>query len=160
MAIVPVPWSSRHWALPFLTILQPSKKANEEAGRRHKTSIDWTIQALKALRRWEPTRGIILLADGGFASFDLLEITRTTPALFALFSLICCAAISFHQNGELIPRASAWYKKDRVTFSDLMAVMRRKTWARKYFKSNNLPEQKIFSQDDVQVLIHQLLNVA
>jgi hypothetical protein len=32
MLIVPVPWSSRYWALPFWTILQPSKKANEKAG--------------------------------------------------------------------------------------------------------------------------------
>ncbi len=71
MLIVPVPWSSRQWALPFWTMLQPSKKANDEAGKRHKTSIDWTIQALKQLRRWEPTRRLILLVDGGFASFDL-----------------------------------------------------------------------------------------
>jgi len=73
MLIVPVPRSARQWALPFRTMLQPSKQANEEAGKRHKTSIDWTIQALKQLRRWQPTRRLIFLVDGGFASFDLLE---------------------------------------------------------------------------------------
>ena len=73
MLIVPVPWSSRQWALPFRTILQPSKKANEDRGKRHKTSIDWSIQALKQLRRWQPTRRLIFLADGGFACFDLLK---------------------------------------------------------------------------------------
>lgn len=310
MLIVPVPWSARYWALPFWSILQPSKKANEAAGRRHKTSIDWTIQALKALRRWQPRRGIILFVDGGFASFDLLEeccrlhitlicrlridaklydfppeplqgkrgpkpkkgdllpslktlakeqtqpwkktkrpwyqegeksisylsgvalmhkskhlpiaiqwvlvriegkknpqaffsnnvefdaleilkrylfrwnvevtfeearahlgvetqrqcsdlaIARTTPCLLGLFSLICCAAISFYRQGELIPKGSAWYKKTEITFSDLMALMRRKTWGNKYFNSENLPEHKLFSQDDLKVLIHQLLNVA
>jgi hypothetical protein len=310
MLIVPVPWSSRHWGLPFLTILQPSKKANEKAGKRHKTSIDWTIQSLKAVRRWEPMRGIILLVDGGFASFDLLEeccrlhitiicrlridaklydfppdpvkgkrgpkpkkgdlltslkilaqdetqpwetaalpwyqydeksvsyisgvalmhktkhlpiavkwvlvriegkknpqaffsnnveidaldilkrymfrwnvevtfeearahlgvetqrqwsdlaIVRTTPCLFGLFSLICCAAISFYRQGELSPKGSAWYKKDESTFSDIIALLRRKTWGNKYFNSENPPEQKLFSQDDLKVLIHQLLNVA
>ena len=73
MLIVPVPWSARQWALPFWTMLQPSKQANEEAGKRHKTSIDWTIQALKQLRCWQPTRRLIFLVDGGFASFNLLE---------------------------------------------------------------------------------------
>jgi len=310
MLIVPVPWSSRYWALPFWTILQPSKKANEAAGKRHKTSIDWTIQALKSIRRWEPTRFIILLVDGGFASFDLLEeccrmhitlicrlridaklydfppepikgkrgrkpkkgallpslktlakdenqpwkkavipwyqegeksvsyisgvalmhktnhlpiavtwvlvrvegkknpvaffsnnvefealdilkrymfrwnvevtfeearahvgietqrqwsdlaIARTTPCLLGLFSLICCAALAFYRRGELIPKGSAWYKKTEITFSDIIALMRRKTWGDKYFNSEISTEQKVFSQDDLQVLIHQLLNVA
>ena len=29
--IVPLPWSQRYWALPFLSLLSPSKKANEKA---------------------------------------------------------------------------------------------------------------------------------
>ncbi|MCP4206351.1 MAG: transposase, partial [Shimia sp.] len=36
MLLVPLPWSERVWALPFLTVLAPSKRANEAAGRRHK----------------------------------------------------------------------------------------------------------------------------
>jgi len=310
MLIVPVPWSSRYWALPFWTILQPSKKADEEASKHHKTSIDWTIQALKVIRRWEPIRNIMLLVDGGFASFELLQeccrlhislicrlridsrlyefptepipgkrgpkqkkgkrlpslkilaedqtqpwvkailpwyqggkkeisyisgvalmhktrqlpiavkwvlvriegkknpqaffsnnvemealdilkrymfrwnvevtfeearahmgietqrqwsdlgIARSTPCLFGLFSLICCAAVSLYHKGKLTPKGSAWYQKTEITFSDLIALMRRKTWANKYFNSENPPEQKLFSQDDIQVLIYQLLNVA
>jgi len=37
--IVPLPWCSRPWALPFLTVLAPSKKANEKAGKRHKPPL-------------------------------------------------------------------------------------------------------------------------
>jgi hypothetical protein len=48
MLIVPVPWSERYWALPFLTVLTPSKKANAQENRRHKTTIDWTIQDLSS----------------------------------------------------------------------------------------------------------------
>ncbi len=33
MLLVPLPWSSRVWALPFLTLLAPSKRANKQAGR-------------------------------------------------------------------------------------------------------------------------------
>ena len=67
MLIVPVPWSERHWALPFLTALTPSKKANEEENRRHKTTVDWTIQMIKQVSRWLVDKSIILVGDGSFA---------------------------------------------------------------------------------------------
>jgi hypothetical protein len=50
MVLVPVPWSRRVWALPFLTALSWP----EGTGRRptHKTSIDWTRQMVMQVRRW------------------------------------------------------------------------------------------------------------
>jgi DDE superfamily endonuclease len=42
--IVPLPWSSGPWALPFLSVLAPSSRANEKAQKRHKTTIDWAVQ--------------------------------------------------------------------------------------------------------------------
>ena len=51
MVLVPLPWSARPWALPFLTVLAPSKRANEAAGKRHKSSIDWTEQMVKQVAR-------------------------------------------------------------------------------------------------------------
>lgn len=50
--IVPLPWCKRPWALPFLTVLAPSKKSNEAAGCRHKTSLDWTRQMVILVSRW------------------------------------------------------------------------------------------------------------
>ncbi len=44
MLLVPVPWSSRVRALPFLTVPAPSKRANEAAGRRHETPDDRTLR--------------------------------------------------------------------------------------------------------------------
>jgi hypothetical protein len=69
MILVPVPWSDRVWALPFLTTLCWP----EGAGRRaaHKTSIDWTRQMVLQVRRWLPERELILVLDGGFAAVDL-----------------------------------------------------------------------------------------
>ena len=67
-------WIPRLLALPFLTVLAPSEKANKKAGRRHKTTIDWTIQLVKLLRRWLPNMRIILTADGGFANAQLAWI--------------------------------------------------------------------------------------
>lgn len=57
MLIVPLPWCKRPWALPFLTILAPSKRSNETAGRRHKTSLDWTRQMVCLVSRWLKNNG-------------------------------------------------------------------------------------------------------
>ncbi len=71
MLLVPVPWSDRVWALPFLTVLAPSPKTNEANGKRHKTSIDWVGQMVAAVRRWLPERSLVLVTDGGMAAVKL-----------------------------------------------------------------------------------------
>lgn len=68
--IVPLPWCKRSWALPFLTVLAPSKKANEIEGKRHKTSIDWTKQMVCVVSRWLKSTWI-LVGDGAYACMDL-----------------------------------------------------------------------------------------
>jgi len=70
MLIIPLPWCKRPWALPFLTVLAPSKKSNEKASRRHKTSLDWTRQMVKLISRWL-RRPWILVGDGAYACMDL-----------------------------------------------------------------------------------------
>ncbi len=70
MLIVSLPWCQRSWSLPFMTILAPSKKCNESRGKRHKTSIDWTIIAMRIISRWL-RRSFILIGDGGFACVRL-----------------------------------------------------------------------------------------
>jgi hypothetical protein len=71
MLIVQLPWSDHHWSLPFLTVLNPSESANKEANKRHKTTIDWSIQMMKQVRRWVTNRCIILIGDGGFSCIRL-----------------------------------------------------------------------------------------
>jgi hypothetical protein len=71
MLLVPIPWSSRVWALPFLTALAPSKKVNEANGKRHKTSIRWVMQMITQVRRWLPGREIVLIVDGGLVAIKL-----------------------------------------------------------------------------------------
>ncbi|MCW5584303.1 MAG: transposase [Gammaproteobacteria bacterium] len=70
MLVVSVPWCQRPWALPFMTILAPSKKANAARGRKHNTSIDWTMIAVRLISRWLK-RAWILIGDGGFACIHL-----------------------------------------------------------------------------------------
>jgi len=71
MLLVPVPWSTRVWALPFLTVLAPTKKTNQINGKRHKTSLDWLGQMIALVRRWVPTRPLVLVVDGGLAAVKL-----------------------------------------------------------------------------------------
>ena len=74
MALVPVPWSKRPWALPFLTLLAPSEKANQKAGKPHKTTVDWTILAVKLISRWLNLAVWTLVGDGAYACVELALI--------------------------------------------------------------------------------------
>lgn len=47
MVLTPIPWACRVWALPFLTVLAPSKRYHEQRGKRHKTITDWARQMIK-----------------------------------------------------------------------------------------------------------------
>jgi hypothetical protein len=69
--LVPVPWSARVWALPFLTTLcWPAATARRAT---HKTSVDLARQLVLQVRRWLPERRLILVLDGGFAAIELVR---------------------------------------------------------------------------------------
>lgn len=74
MLLVPLPWSSRPWALPFLTILAPSERANTAAQQRHKTTVDWTVQAVKVISRGWGGRRWTLIGDGAYACVHLARL--------------------------------------------------------------------------------------
>lgn len=80
MLLVPVPWSRRVWALPFLTALcWPTEQGGR---RRHKTSVDWVRQMMKQVRRWLPGRRLVVVVDGGFAAVSLaLACVRSRVAM-------------------------------------------------------------------------------
>lgn len=71
MILVPVPWSKRTWALPFLSVLAPHAKTHESEGKRHKTSIDWVGQMTGQVRRWLPDRDMVLVVDGALSAVKL-----------------------------------------------------------------------------------------
>ena len=313
MLLVPLPWSTRPWALPFLTLLAPPERANTAAKRRHKTTVDWTVQAIDVISRWLGGRRWTLVGDGAYAcvhlahrcvarsvtligrlrldsrlyafpnpdaprrrgpkplkgkrltalkqrvaeadrrgkdleipwyggttrpvrvlsdcglwytpcerpvairwvlvvdptdqhppmavfSTDLdlpvatiiarfvqrwnvevtfqetrrhlgvetqrqwsdLAIARTTPVLFALFSLVCLMAHRLVGLGHLLPlRVTAWYRKTEATFSDVLAMVSRVLWAEKYFMhSPDQPEPHAFHREDWEALLDQLASPA
>jgi hypothetical protein len=70
--LAPIPWASRVWALPFLTMLCPSKRFWKDRGLRHKKLTDWARQALLQVARWLPGRQVVAVADRSFAAIELL----------------------------------------------------------------------------------------
>lgn len=68
--IIKLPWSNRYWALPFMTVLCPSKKHDEQNGIKHKSSVERAKQLVYIISRLLK-RSWILLGDGGFACVSL-----------------------------------------------------------------------------------------
>jgi len=76
MLLVRVPWANRIMALPFLTLLAPSKRFYEGKARPQKTLLDWARQAALQIHRWLPDRYIVLVADSAFAAIEFLAAVR------------------------------------------------------------------------------------
>ena len=87
MVVVPISWSGRHWALPFLTVLAPSARWSETHRKRHKTLTDWARQAILQTKRWLPNRLLIFVADSGFAALELLAAIRRHVCLITRLRL-------------------------------------------------------------------------
>jgi hypothetical protein len=79
MMLVPIPWAKRVWALPFLTVLAPSERYYQGRQRAHKKLTAWAQQALLQVRRWLPTRDLVIVADSSFAVIPLLARLRRLP---------------------------------------------------------------------------------
>jgi len=78
-------------------------------------------------------------------------ITRTTPALLGLFSLVTLLANTHAQKGKIPIRQDAWYCKPLPTFSDALALVRQEVWQHRYFQLS----QKRY---DVQKMQPYMLN--
>ena len=52
-------------------------------------------------------------------------IARTTPVLLGLFSIVALQANAMVCTRTLVVRSAGWYRKDKITFSDAMAAVRR-----------------------------------
>jgi hypothetical protein len=72
MLLVRLPWAQRIMALPFLTVLAPSKRFYAGKPRPPKTLLDWARQVARQIHRWLPGRAIVLVADSAFAAIEFL----------------------------------------------------------------------------------------
>ncbi len=71
--LVPVPWSSRLWALPFMVVPALSEDISAKLGKPHRSLIAWTELLVNRVHRWQPQREIILVGDGTYAATRLVR---------------------------------------------------------------------------------------
>jgi hypothetical protein len=93
MLLVPVPWASRIWALPFLSVLAPSERYHERCGKKHKTITDWARQMIRQLHRWLPTRSLVIVTDGAYAVVKFLAAVVSLPGVTVVTRLRLDAAL-------------------------------------------------------------------
>src|SRR3954462_3259300 len=60
-------------------------------------------------------------------------IARTTPCLLGLFSVVTLLANRLSRHARLRVSAAAWYSKQRPTFADTLAAVRRQIWREQGF---------------------------
>jgi hypothetical protein len=65
-----------------------------------------------------------------------LAIRRTTPALFALFSVIALMAHHLNRPSRQA-RPAAWYAKSLPTFTDALALVRQELWPVALFSTSS-----------------------
>jgi hypothetical protein len=76
MVLTHLPWAARVWALPFLTVLAPSERSDQARGRRPHALLDRARQAVRLVRRWLPTRELVVGGDHTYAALEGLEAVR------------------------------------------------------------------------------------
>lgn len=76
MLLTEVPFAKRVWALPFLTVLCPSERYDEQRGVRHRKLTDRARQAILLIERWLPNLDLVFVGDSSFAALDLLNAVR------------------------------------------------------------------------------------
>ena len=91
--LVPVPWSARPWALPFLTVPALAPATSAKLGKRHRTVVERAALAIRLVRRWQPDRELVLVGDGTYAALGLGHTCRRLPGAVRLVSRLRLDAV-------------------------------------------------------------------
>ena len=77
----------------------------------------------------------------------------------AMYSILTLIAIKMNQiKGLVVHETSAWYdKQGELTFSDIIVIVRRAIWSKRYFhESANNEDIVKFNEKNLEHLIYQL----
>ena len=74
--VVTPPWTSRCWALPFLSVPAPTPQVSARLRLRHKTVAQWARQMIQVVRRWLPHVAITVLGDQAYSVVELAHACR------------------------------------------------------------------------------------
>jgi hypothetical protein len=98
-ALVPVPWSPRLWALPFMVVPGLSAKTSTQLKKPVRTPVDWAGWMADRVRRWQPERAIHVIGDGGYAAIELVQRCQQLKPPVKLISRLRMDAQLYDQPG-------------------------------------------------------------
>ena len=88
-------------------------------------------------------------------------IARTTPCLLGLFSIVALLTTRLRKRTRLAVAGAAWYRKQRPTFADALAAIRREIWGAQGFStSRSRPDSRKLAQRLGEGMIHTLCHAA
>ena len=79
-------------------------------------------------------------------------ILRTTPCLLGLFSIVTWLTNHLRQHQQIPVQSTAWYKKEKPTFSDCLYWVRQHIWQQQFFVHST-------SQGHMIQLPHELIDL-
>ncbi len=129
MLLTEVPFTKRVWALPFLTVLCPSERYDEERGIRHRKLTDRARQAILLIKRWLPERTLVFVGDSSFAALDLLTAVKDKVTVVTRLRL---DAALYKRAASRKPGQMGRPRKKGVRLPSLQAVIdnRKTKWKR------------------------------
>jgi hypothetical protein len=87
MLLARIPWVDRVWALPFLTVLAPSERFYQGRGRQPQSLLDRARQAVQLVRRWVPTRELVVVGDSTYAALEWLDAVHESACVITRLRL-------------------------------------------------------------------------
>ena len=86
-------------------------------------------------------------------------IQRSTPLLMSMYSLLTLIALKINATTKLSScEVTSWYNKQgELTFADIIVLIRRSIWSKRYFsRSANQDDFVKFNDQELDDLIYQI----
>jgi len=77
-----------------------------------------------------------------------LAITRTTPLIFCAYSLVVIIGHYLWKRKKVLPLKTAWYKKQKLTFSDLYKAVKMEVWKHRSDLGEKKESEKSLTEAD------------
>jgi DDE superfamily endonuclease len=118
--LVPVPWSQRRWALPFMSVPALSPKTSQALDKAHRSQVQWAVLMLARVRRWLPERQLVLVGDGDYAAKELIEACQNFTRPVQFVSTLRLDAALYHfprppQPGQAGPKSKKGKVQPKLT---------------------------------------------
>jgi hypothetical protein len=113
----------------------PQALLSTDTDHRPQQMLSWFVRRWTMEVTFEESRAHLGIEKQ--RQWNWLAIARTTPALFALYSLVTLTAQVLIKGERKVVRRAAWYTKTQPTFSDAIALVRRSLWSHSYFSTSD-----------------------